>query len=235
MVPMLDRIEQRVVGVLIEKALAVPDSYPLTDSLLLGGCNQKSNRDPEMALEIADLNAALAKLTAAGWVTRVEGGRAARTRVEVDAQLGVEVSAQAVLAELLLRGPQAPGALKARIARMGVQMTPDQIHDLLRGLRSREPALVEQLPRRPRERDWRWGHCLGPVDADPLDSLQALEPPPGAVAHDRPVPVAPPPATEPRPVSTTPAAASGTGLEQRVAALEREVAELRRELDSRNL
>ena len=117
---MLNTVEQRVVGVLIEKELTVPDSYPLTENTLLAGCNQKSNRDPEMELDSHEIHAALTSLRASGWVTRVDSsGRAARFRHDVDTMLGLAPDEKRLLCELLIRGPQAPGALKPRIARMG--------------------------------------------------------------------------------------------------------------------
>ena len=87
---MLDPIQQRVLGVLIEKELAVPDSYPLTEASLLAGCNQKSNRDPEMSLESHDIHEALLALRESGWVTRIDGSsRSAKYRHNVETMLGV--------------------------------------------------------------------------------------------------------------------------------------------------
>lgn len=158
----LDRTEQRIVGVLIEKALSVPDSYPLSENALLDGCNQKSNRDPVMDLQPFQLAGALLSLREKGWVVRVEGGgRATRYRHQVVERLGLSAAELAVFAELLLRGPQAPGALKPRVLRMGLHAEPDRIEAVLRGLLARPQPLVEQLPLGPRERDQRWRHLVG--------------------------------------------------------------------------
>lgn len=218
---MLDRTEQRILGVLMEKELAVPDSYPMTENALLVGCNQKSNRDPEMALEAFEVAGALMSLIEKRWVTKIEGGRAARYRHEATKRLALGPKQQAVLTELLVRGPQAPGALKPRVARMGFDGTPEEVETVLRGLGERdEGALVEQQPKRPRERDERWAHCLGPRAE--TAHTEATEPLPRATA--RPTPAPPP---------TTPAlhAVHAPDLELRVAQLESELGSLREEID----
>jgi uncharacterized protein YceH (UPF0502 family) len=163
---MLDVTQQRIIGVLIEKELSVPDYYPMTENALLAGCNQRSNRDPILDLQDFELNGALLALREASWVTRVEGGgRAWRYKHNTDERIGVDRRQKAVLAELLIRGPQAPGALKPRVQRMGLHAEPDEIEAILRELAARPKPLVELLPRGPRERQARWMHLLGPRDA----------------------------------------------------------------------
>jgi len=158
----LDRTEQRIVGVLIEKQRTVPDSYPMTENALVNGCNQSSNRDPVLSLETFEVAGALMAMHGRDVVRRVEGGgRVAKYRHRLDELLGVGDQQLAVLAELMLRGPQAPGALKPRVARMGFQGTPDQIEGVLREMAALQPPLVAQEPKRPRERDHRWRHLLG--------------------------------------------------------------------------
>lgn len=158
----LDRTEQRLVGVLIEKQTTVPDIYPLSENALVDGCNQKNNRDPLMELVSFQVAGALMSLQQKGVVARVDGGgRVAKFRHKLDEVLRASSQELAVLAELLLRGPQAPGALKPRVARMGYHAAPEQIEALLRQMSQRLPALVEQLPLGPRERDRRWRHLLG--------------------------------------------------------------------------
>lgn len=214
---MLDPTEQRILGVLMEKELAVPESYPMTENALLAGCNQKSNRDPEMSLEGFEVAGALMALADKGWVVKTEGGRAARYRHKADDRLGVNAKEKAVLTELLVRGPQAPGALKGRVARMGFAGTPHDVEAVLRGLRERSgDALVQQLPRQPRERDARWAHCLGEMPAaSPADPTVDGE--------------AAPPAAAPASESATPPdlAARVQRLEAEVAALRAELTELR--------
>ena len=158
----LDRTEQRIVGVLVEKQLTVPDSYPMSENALVDGCNQKSNRDPVTELATFQVAGALMALQQKGVIARIDGGgRVAKFRHRLDEQLVLPKQALPVLAELLLRGPQAPGALKPRVARMGYHASPEQIEALLRELAAQRPPLVEQLPLGPRERDRRWRHRLG--------------------------------------------------------------------------
>ncbi len=227
---MLDRTQQRIVGVLIEKQLAVPDSYPMTLNALLAGCNQKSNRDPVMELEDFEIAGALMALQLEGWVIKVEGARADHYRHDVDQKLGLDERQKAVLAELLVRGPQAPGALKPRVARMGFHGGPDDVLAVLASLRERVGDPLAQLqPRRPRERDARWAHCLGDGTEVEASAEAAVE---GDTLVPRPTSTAPP---TPAPSTTaTPAFSDDDfrALETRVAQLESELAQLREQLDA---
>ncbi len=204
----LDRTEQRIVGVLIEKQLAVPDSYPMSENALVDGCNQKSNRDPLMELATFQVAGALMALQDKGFVAKVEGGgRVARYRHLVVDKLGVDAKHLPVLAELLVRGPQAPGALKPRVQRMGLSASPEMLEAVLHHLAQLSPPLVELLPQRPRERDRRWRHLLG-------DAEEMVAGPAGA--DDAAATVVPLLAASPK----------DTLLEVRVAALEQKVAAL---------
>ncbi len=223
---MLDPIEIRVLGVLIEKQLATPDTYPLTANALLAGCNQKSNRDPEMQLEADALMKALQSLQTQGLAHSVSGSsRSTKFRQSFDSRYDVDATDRAILAELMVRGPQAPGAIKTRIARMGIESTPDEVLQRLQTMR--EAQLCTQHPRRPRERDWRWGQALGSVDET---SHQPLTPAKGSIADTATVQEQEVSyealEEEPRQQAPTPAA-GGSALELRVTELERQVAELR--------
>ncbi|MEZ5963621.1 MAG: DUF480 domain-containing protein [Planctomycetota bacterium] len=163
----LDRTEQRIVGVLIEKELAVPETYPMTLNSLVLGCNQKSNRDPISDLEEFQVEGALTSLCLKDWCGRREGSRAIKYVHRTDERLGVGRTEKAILAELLLRGPQTPTELRTRVARMGVHLEGAAIADALDAMSQRaDGGLVELLPRRPRERDARWRHLLGPMLAE---------------------------------------------------------------------
>lgn len=111
--------QRRVLGVLVEKAKTTPDAYPLTLNALTNGCNQKSNRDPQMSLSPEDVEAALEELRAMGAVAEVQGGsRVSKYRHYVYDWLGVDKVEAAVMTELLLRGEQTLGELRGRAARM---------------------------------------------------------------------------------------------------------------------
>jgi uncharacterized protein YceH (UPF0502 family) len=115
----LDRIERRILGVLVEKAKTTPDAYPMSLNALLTGCNQKSNRDPQMSLTDADVESGLERLRQIGAVAEVQGnGRVPRYRHYMYEFLGVDKVELAVMAELLLRGAQTVGELRGRAARM---------------------------------------------------------------------------------------------------------------------
>ena len=151
-------------------------------------------------------------------------------------KLGLNEREKAVLAELLVRGPQAPGALKARVARMGMAATPAEILVVLEGLRVRlDGALVEQLPRQPRERDQRWAHLLGGEARSATGEMprpkSIQQPQPSA----QPQPVAQPePVLQPQPVAQREPVVQPQpepdDLADRVAGLERRVAELEGEI-----
>ena len=111
--------ERRVVGVLAEKGKTTPEYYPLSVAALVAGCNQKSNRDPITNYDQDDVEETLHSLRKKGAVILVEGsGRVARWKHTVYDWLKVSKVELAVLAELLLRGPQTEGELRARASRM---------------------------------------------------------------------------------------------------------------------
>jgi uncharacterized protein YceH (UPF0502 family) len=232
---MLDALSQRIVGVLVEKELTVPDTYPLTENSLITGCNQKSNRDPEMSVTAGQMHPALLALRGDGWIVRVDGsGRVVRYRHKAMERLNIQRDQLIVLTELLLRGPQAPGALKPRVARMGLHAEPSRIEAILEDLATFRPApLVERLPRRRRERDERYGHLLGPrpmTDEERADDAEGSD----ISASERLVPSRAPSHTPSQ--VTTPIAGSGHSrvdeLSERVERLEEEMAELRKVVDS---
>lgn len=118
--------ERRVIGVLVEKAKTTPDQYPLSLNALMNGCNQKSNRDPKMDLDLDDVEDALESLRQRGAVGEIHGGgRVAKYRHYLKDWLGVDGTELAVMAELLLRGSQTVGELRGRAARMAGGQLPD--------------------------------------------------------------------------------------------------------------
>lgn len=208
--PTLDPTCQRIVGVLIEKELSVPDSYPLTLNALVAGCNQQSNREPAMSFETFQIEGALWSLHEREFVARVDGnGRVTKYRHRMRERFSLDEHALAVMAELLLRGPQAPGALKPRVQRMGFVAEPEAILQVLESMAQR--GLVSQLPLGPRERDRRWQHGFGDGAAVSEEGLR--------------------PAVRAEGAATAAEASSGQSLEARVAELERVVAQLRAEVE----
>lgn len=115
----LTAIQRRVAGVLVEKAKTTPDGYPMTLNALTTGCNQKSNRYPQMALAPEDVEETLDELRTLGAVAEVHtGGRAPKYRHYMYEWLGVDKHQIAVMTELLLRGAQTLGELRSRAGRM---------------------------------------------------------------------------------------------------------------------
>lgn len=115
----LDARQRRVLGVLIEKAKTTPAGYPMTVNAITVGCNQKSNRDPQMNLVAFDVEKTLDELRNLGVVNEVDWmGRAAKYKHDAYTWLGASRVEMAVMAELLLRGPQTLGELRGRAARM---------------------------------------------------------------------------------------------------------------------
>src|SRR6266404_2380734 len=116
--PVLHPHERRVPRVLVEKAKTTPDVYRLSMNSLVTGCNQKSNRDPIVNLTDLDVEEALLAAQKRGLVTRITGGRVERWRHGLYEAWNVGKVELAILAELLLRGPQTEGELRARASRM---------------------------------------------------------------------------------------------------------------------
>ena len=152
----------RVLGCLVEKELATPEYYPLTLNALVSACNQKSNRDPVLSLADDDVLAALEELRHEQLSYKSsEGVRAVRFCHNLTGLLKLEEEEQAVLAVLLLRGPQTPGELRTRCERLHNFADLTAVETVLQGLQERNPPLVMQLPRQPGRKEHRYAHLLG--------------------------------------------------------------------------
>jgi uncharacterized protein YceH (UPF0502 family) len=167
--PALAALEARVLGVLVEKEHTVPDSYPLSLNALTLGCNQKNNRDPLMQASEAEVQAAVDALRPLSLVIESSGSRVMRYAHNLGRVLRVPEPAVALLAALMLRGPQTPGELRIAAERLHRFADLGEVEAALRGLAGRAAAdggpLVVQLPRQPGARESRWGHLLsGPVE-----------------------------------------------------------------------
>jgi len=199
----LDPVEIRVLGCLVEKELATPEYYPLSLNALVNACNQKSNRDPVVEFDETVVAQALESLRPLGLATQsAEGGRVAKYCHNLDGKLRLDPMELAVLAELLLRGPQTAGELRQRASRMQPFPSLEAVEAVVAELAGREPPLVTRLPRQPGRKEHRFAQLLGG------------EPEPGEVE----------PATPPQAVLQVRAD------NERLASLEEEVSELKRQL-----
>ena len=161
--PTLNEIERRVLGVLLEKALAQPQYYPMTVNAIVAACNQKSNRDPVLQLDEEAIWNTLERMRAAGLISRLLPGGASRVerfKHEAKDQLGWEKPQRAIMAELLLRGPQTVGELRTRCQRMYPFENIDAVAAVLEGLSQGEPSWVRTLPRAPGHSAVRHAHRL---------------------------------------------------------------------------
>ena len=174
--------ELRVLGSLLEKQRTTPDTYPLTLNALRAACNQSTNRDPVVNYDEETIRDALARLGRRRW-TRLasgHGSRAAKYRHLLDEELTADRSEQALLAVLMLRGPQTPGELLQRTERLYHFEGAADLHAVLDRLIERE--LVARLGRRPGQREERYMHLLG--DEEPPEETAAPGPAPVAAPVD---------------------------------------------------
>jgi len=155
----LNSTQRRVLGVLGEKAKTTPDVYPMSLNGVVTGSNQKSNRDPVLNIEPEQAEEALDKLREFGAVTLVEGsGRVQKYKHHLYEWLGVDKVEMAVMIELLLRGPQTLGDLRARASRMETIADQAELKELLSSLRTK--GLV--IPLTPDGRGQIYTHALYP-------------------------------------------------------------------------
>ncbi|MGQ0554280.1 MAG: YceH family protein [Planctomycetota bacterium] len=227
----LEALEARVLGVLIEKELTTPESYPLSLNALVNGCNQKNNRDPLLSVGEREVNDVILKLRVAGLIEFVQqaGARVEKYRHKTGAALHLEAAEVAVLAELLLRGAQQPGELRARVERMQPMATQEALQFVLDSLARK--GLAQRYDRRAGERAVRWGQLLAPEAGagSPGSSTAGLG---GAGSPSALAPSAQAPASMPSWPGGAPSAAGGNdSLIQRIAGLEGEVARLKDRID----
>jgi hypothetical protein len=158
----LNPSEARVLACLIEKRLSTPNNYPLTLNSLVSACNQSSNRDPVVEYDQHIVNDALINTRNQGLSKRLSksGSRTAKFDEELCERLGLDDAKAAVLAELMLRGPQTPGELRQRTTRMVDFPELDVLEELLDNLASGAEPIVVKLPRQPGKREARYAHTL---------------------------------------------------------------------------
>jgi hypothetical protein len=199
---LLNEMECRVLGALIEKEITTPEYYPLSLNALVNACNQKSNRDPVMNLDEARVHEALHSLDGQSLVRSVSAGDSRVTKYEHRLQevFNFYRHETAILCLLLLRGPQTPGELRGRAERMHHFDDLSAVQSSLQHLMKREPPLVKTLPRQPGTKEVRYVHLFSEVECG--ESRAAPEP----------------------------QVALASAEAERIAKLEEEISELRKEL-----
>jgi uncharacterized protein len=159
----LDQVEARVIGSLAEKQLATPQQYPLTLNALVLACNQSSNRDPVVDYQEAEVETALASLKDAGLLRFVHpshGRSVTRYRQVLEERFELSPNGLAVLAVLLLRGPQTVGELRGRTERMADFRVLEDVETELARLSSLADPLVRRLARQLGHKEERWAQLL---------------------------------------------------------------------------
>jgi len=206
----LSPLEARIVGCLIEKQITTPDQYPLSLNALVNACNQKSNRDPMMAVEESTVQSLLDQLVKKHFVVEKSGFGSRVPKYQhrfCNTEFGtLKFTPQelAIVCELLLRGAQTPGELRTRASRMAPFTDAGEVEAALEGLRTRDDGpFVVKLPREPGRRDSCYAHLFAGDVAVP------------AVTH------------EARPTEVPQVAQAASRLDR----LEEQVRQLRQELD----
>lgn len=208
----LSPTEIRVIGCLIEKAITTPDQYPLSINALTNACNQKSNRDPVMALDERTVQDTIDGLVRKHFVLERSGFGSRVPKYQHRfcntgfGTLEFTPQATAILCELMLRGPQTPGELRGRAARMAEIRDVTEVETTLQALATREDGpFVVKLAREPGRRDSRYAHLFGgPIEFE----------------------------AEPEsPEEQAPSHAHAPSLAERVARLEEQLAQLQVELE----
>jgi uncharacterized protein YceH (UPF0502 family) len=200
--------EGRVLGCLVEKQLTTPQLYPLTENALIAACNQTTNRDPVVSYDVSTLRITARSLREKGLLRMVHrtGERSDKHQHLLDTSLALSSAQVALLAVLLLRGPQTLAELRTRSERMHSFDTVAQVEEMLEVLTDREDPLVARLERHPGRKEARYGQLL--VKAEPGH----VGPTPGQTAETEGVTL--------------------VGLAHEVERLRAQVAELRMQVDA---
>ena len=179
--PALSLLETRILGVLVEKQRTVPDIYPLSLNALIAGCNQKTSREPVLNASEAEVQATIDRLKGLALIVETSGGRVMRYAHNVERVLAVPSQAVALLATLMLRGPQTVAELRINCDRLHSFADASAVEAFLHELAERASgALVVELPRAPGARENRWMHLLSgppvlPSAAAPVTAVAPAE------------------------------------------------------------
>jgi len=221
---LLSALEARLIGSLIEKAITTPDQYPLSLNALANASNQKSNRDPVMNLDERTVQETVDALVKKHFVLEKSGFGSRVPKYQHRfcntgfGTLEFTPIQTAIVCELLLRGPQTPGELRTRAARMAEIRDGAEVDTALEDLATRpDGPFVVQLPREPGRRDSRYAHLFsGEIDMSAMVSALDADPPLNPSTAD----------------ARSSLQARVQGLEEQVAALRRELEELRASIKS---
>src|SRR3984893_17094705 len=217
----LNEVETRVLGSLVEKDVTTPDYYPLSLNALVNACNQKNNRDPVMNLDKDPVRQALDTLQAKRLAGPTSSADSRVTKYEHRMQevFNFTRGETAILCVLLLRGPQTPGELRGRTERMHHFEDLTEVQSTLQRLMQRDPPLVRVLPRQPGTKESRYMHLLSGDTEDPAmaDTSVAQAPSPGYPVTNAAIPSADRDRI--------------THLEDEVATLRKEVTDLKQQLE----
>jgi uncharacterized protein YceH (UPF0502 family) len=178
----LTREEARIIGCLIEKQITTPEQYPLSLNALTNACNQKSNRDPVMALDEPSVQHIVDTLARRHFIMEKSGFGSRVPKYQhrfCNSEYGtLKFSAQelALLCELLLRGPQTPGELRTRASRMAPLSDAGVVETTLEALAARvDGPFVTRLPREPGRRDSRYAHLFSGAVVTPANAVETEE------------------------------------------------------------
>jgi len=175
----LNSVEVRVLGALIEKEITTPEYYPLSLNALMAACNQSSNRNPVVHYAEGDVGAAADSLREKGLVHLVDRGesRVSKYRHVLYEAMNMSRQAIAVICVLMLRGPQTVGEIRTRSNRLYDFTSLEDIETTLNSLMSGESPLIVQLPRQTGQKEVRYAHLLsGPVTYIQKDEEIEAEP-----------------------------------------------------------
>ena len=184
----LTETEVRVVGSLVEKQLTTPEYYPLTLNALTAACNQKSNRDPVMSLGETEIMAAVDRLRDENLVYLFygSGSRTVKYKHMLPSVYELDAAGTAVMAVLMLRGPQTIGEIRERSGRMHEFGDLNEVQATLDDLSRRDEPLIVKLERQPGQKEARFAHLLsGPVDVTKLAAAAERTSSAGSASNDR--------------------------------------------------
>jgi uncharacterized protein YceH (UPF0502 family) len=206
----LDVMEVRILGCLIEKEMTTPEYYPLSLNALTNACNQKSNRSPVLSVDESAVLRGLDGLRQKGLAreTQTSGSRVPKYLHELLSRFDLSRPETAVLCELMLRGPQTPGELRSNAERMAPFANLGKIEETLRDLMDHDPPLVTKLPRETGRKESRYAQLFSPRD---IEGKTVADP------HANPA------------VSVRTANEAVAGLEEEIARIRRELEELRQD------